>query len=168
MQRSCHPGFVAYLLSGRPTVGDLMSLCEENYRFLQRLAPALRDSDGLLISHCSHGLDLYLEIEEQARYTTQVRLTYFFQVPESTALRPDPDARLRIYHDALQVEVLDLRQSVLPLRGGYQPPALADKWQANLFLMKWLTFCLCQGHCFQCQCVLLPPSDRVAPLPFCI
>jgi uncharacterized protein YqiB (DUF1249 family) len=93
-------------------------------------------------------MDLYLEIQEQAPYTTQVRLTHLFADPGADAPRPDPDVCLRVYHDARQVEVLDLSQSVLPLRRIYAHPALADKWRANLFLSKWLAFCVRQGHCF--------------------
>ena len=167
MQPSSHPWFAACLLSGRPTVGALMSLCEENHGRLLRLAPGLRQATGRLTSRRSGGVDLHLEVEEQARYTTQLRLTHVFHLPDSTDPRPEPNACLRVYHDARQVEVLDLRQSVLPLRGGYQPPALVDKWQANLFLAKWLTICLRQGHCFQHPGVATPPLGSVASTPFC-
>ena len=61
-------------------------------------------------------------------------------------MAPDPDATLRVYHDAEQVEVLDLRQTVLPLPRGPHYPELRDKWRANLFLSKWLSFCISQGH----------------------
>ncbi|WP_242523147.1 DUF1249 domain-containing protein [Thiocystis minor] len=167
MQNSSHLWPAACLLSGRPNVGALMSLCEENHGRLLRLAPRLRDATGRLTSRRSGGVDLLLEVEEQAPYTTQLRLTHVFHLPGSTDPRPDPNARLRVYHDARQVEILDLRQSVLPLRGGYQHPALADKWQANLFLAKWLTFCLRQGHCFQHGGVAVPPLGFVESTPFC-
>ncbi|MBV5272689.1 MAG: DUF1249 domain-containing protein [Lamprocystis purpurea] len=149
-------------LSGRPTVGDLMTLCEENYRLLARLAPDLKDQRGLSVSRRKGSVDLYLTIEEQSRYTSLARLTHWFPNPDRgwsaassyaqasdlAGFGADPDARLRVYHDARQVEVLDLRQTVLPLRAQYQPPALDAKWKANLFLGKWLAFCLHQGHCF--------------------
>lgn len=136
------------LCSGRPCVGDLMALCEENYGQLSRLAPDLRHSRGSLVSHQRGTPDLYLHVLGQSPYTTEVRLTYLFDAHEETRTRPDPDAHLRVYHDARQVELLDLRQAVLPLRIHYDHPALADKWQANLFLSKWLTFCLRAGHRF--------------------
>lgn len=167
MQHFSHPWSAACVLSGRPNVGALMSLCEENHGRLLRLAPGLRDAAGRLTSRRGGGVDLLLEVEQQARYTTQLRLTHVFHLPGSTDPRPEPNARLRVYHDARQVEVLELRQSALPLRGGYRHPALADKWQANLFLAKWLTFCLRQGHCFQYRGVSVPPQGFVESMPFC-
>jgi uncharacterized protein YqiB (DUF1249 family) len=124
-----------------------MSLCEENFARLSRLVPdlAARPS-GVYGSRCSEGVDLYLEIEEQARFTTIFRLTYLF--PFQGVALPDPNARLRVYHDAGQVEVIDLRETVLPLGADYRAPALAEKWQANLFIGKWLTYCLRQGRVF--------------------
>lgn len=129
-----------------------MSLCEENYRGVLRMVPDLKVLRGELRSVRDGGLDLHLEIIEQAPYTTLLRLTYFFphndgkvhRIPEA-----DPDALLRVYHDAAQVEVLDLRQTSLPIRRHYQYPALATKWRANLFLSKWLAYCLNQGHRFE-------------------
>ncbi|WP_296806393.1 DUF1249 domain-containing protein [Thiocapsa sp.] len=156
MQRVCHPWATACVLSGRPNIGALMSLCEENFARLSRLVPdlAVRPS-GVYGSRCSEGVDLYLEIEEQARFTTILRLTYIFPV-QGIAL-PDPDARLRVYRDAGQVEVIDLRQTVLPLRADYRAPALAEKWQANVFIGKWLTYCLRQGRVFA-DAPVTPPT----------
>lgn len=152
------------LASRHPTLGDLMALCEENYVLLSRLAPGLRELRKVSISRRLGCVDLYLIIEEQSPYTSLIRLTHLFQGTDldhvggvgvnldwgvgQTGARADPDARLRIYHDASQVEVLDLRQTVLPLHLDYQPPALDSKWRANLFLGKWLAFCLQQGHRF--------------------
>jgi uncharacterized protein len=157
----CSLGDLA-LSMGRPNVGDLMTLCEENYVLLARLAPHLKDLHGCLVSRRKGSVDLYMTIEEQARYTTRVRLTHWFPGPDRgwgtgrptvravapVEFGPDPDACLCVYHDARQVEVLDLRESLLPMRVQYEPPALDAKWRANLFLGKWLTFCLQQGHRF--------------------
>jgi uncharacterized protein len=147
MQRVCHPWATACVLSGRPNLGALMSLCEENFARLSRLVPDLdARPSGVYGSRCSEGVDLFLEIEVQARFTTIFRLTYIF--PVQGVVLPDPDARLRVYHDAGQVEVIDLRQTVLPLRADYRAPALAEKWQANVFIGKWLTYCLQQRRVF--------------------
>jgi uncharacterized protein len=150
------------LVAGRPTVGGLMALCEENFILLSRLAPHLKEQRGLIVSRRLGNVDLHLTIVEQSRFTSLVRLTHWFPGPalgwgphpysgrtgEPVGFGADPDARLRIYHDARQVEVLDLHQTALPLRAQYQPPALDAKWYANLFLGKWLRFCLDQGHRF--------------------
>jgi len=149
-------------LAGRPDVGMLMSLCEENYRRLLCLAPQLRHASGSFVSRRSGVLDLHLDILEQAPYTTLLRLTHAFACVEGAPVPPrhEPDARLRLYHDARQVEIIELHQSAWPLRRAYRPPALAHKWQANLFLGKWLAYCLAQGHGFM---VVERPTKTPAP-----
>ena len=132
MQRPWHPCSAPALLSGRPNVGALMSLCEENYGLLRRLAPTLRHDSGCLTSRRPGSLDLHLEIGEQARYTTQVRLTYFFAA--DAAPRPEPDARLRIYHDAQQVELLELRPSWRTPDDDARQPALLASGRRTSFL----------------------------------
>jgi len=137
------------LIGDSPSVGDLMGLCEENYRALKRLAPDLPALRGPFLSCDQEGPDLLLEVREQAPFTTIFRLTHLFAAPQDTGCwRPDPDAMLRAYHDAGQVEVLDLRQTALPVFNHYRSPALQAKWKANLFLAKWLSYCLSRGHRF--------------------
>jgi uncharacterized protein len=151
MQALQYPWGVSLFRSGRPTVGDLMSLCEENYRALMRLVPNLRRIQGDERSVLQGDQDLHLEIMEQAPYTTLLRLTYYFPYEDGLVHRtmdPDPDALLRAYHDAGQVEVLNLRQTMLPIQNHYRHPALETKWKVNLFLSKWLIFCVTQGHSF--------------------
>lgn len=134
------------LLNARPTLGCLMELCESNYRLLIRLAPDLAVLRGTLISRTQGSPELHLEILEQAPHTSLMRLTYHFSAAE--AVGQDPDMRLRVYHDACQVEVESLHQTALPLDRLYQHPALEQKWRANRFLARWLSFCLVQGHGF--------------------
>ena len=55
---------------GKPNVGQLMDLCDENYRYLMRLAPDLRQMQGCRQSQLKGALDLYLEVLEQTPYTT--------------------------------------------------------------------------------------------------
>lgn len=126
-----------------------MDVCEDAYRSLLRLAPDLPLVRGCLRSNPGAAADLYLEVLEQSRYTTLLRLTYAF--PDADGGRVpalDPNARLCAYHDARQVEVLDLHQTALPIYRHYDFPALDAKWRANLFLAKWLAFCARQGYCF--------------------
>ncbi len=133
-------------LDGRPSVGDLLALCEENYRHLHRLVPQLQCLEGSHRSRRPDHQDLHLTIVEQTPYTTLLRLTYqFTDVDGATS---DPDALLRVYHDARQVEVEDLRQQALPTGRLYEAPGLVNKWRLNLFVAKWLAFCLRQGHLF--------------------
>ncbi len=116
-----------------PSVGDLQALCEENYQYLLSLIPQLKRLQG---EHCSvrdEHQDLHLTIIEQTRYTTLIRLTYRFT--HSDGNLSDPDALLRVYHDARQVEVEDLRQQTLPTDRLYEAPGLLNKWRLNLFVV---------------------------------
>jgi len=127
-------------------VGALLDLSEENYRLLMRLAPELRQMQGEAISCLDQGMDLHLELLEQTPYTSLIHLTYFF--PHADGHHPDPDANLRVYHDFRQVDIVDLRQSALPLKRWGDNPTLEQRWRLNLFLSKWLAFCVLQGHAF--------------------
>jgi uncharacterized protein YqiB (DUF1249 family) len=138
------------LMAARPSVGGLMALCEENYAALLRLAPQLTTLRGRLMSSPGGRAELRLTIEDQARYTSTLRLTHFLRDADGASGQEalEPDALLRAYHDAEQVEVLSLRETVLPVLSHYDHPALAAKWRANHFLSKWLGYCLREGHRF--------------------
>ena len=138
---------VYQLLSREPTVGDLMELCEESYRHLIRMAPSLGRLRGSHHSQLSDHMDLFLEVVEQSPYTSRVRLTHRFSSTQDGEAA-EPDALLHVYHDARQVEVLDLRQHVLPLDRLFQAPGLKNRWRANLFISRWLAFCARIGHQF--------------------
>lgn len=151
MRAGQYPWSTSLIRTGRPTVGNLMGLCEENYSALIRLIPELREIQGELRSMCDQDMDLHLEILEQTPYTTLLRLTYYFPHDDGLVHKlraPDPDALLRVYYDARQVEVLYLRQTALPVHDNYRHSALETKWKVNMFLSKWLVFCLLQGHGF--------------------
>jgi hypothetical protein len=135
------------VLAEPATVGALLDLCEENYQLLRTIAPYLRSLQGCQRAGAAlMGPDLHLEILAQSRYTTTLRLTYYFD--ELAGRSADPDATLRVYHDARQVEVLDLRQRALPTARAFTPPGLDRKWKANLFVSKWLWFCVVGGYRF--------------------
>jgi hypothetical protein len=135
------------MLWTQASVGALLDLCEENFQLLGSIAPGLRGMRGSHRSHRAGHPDLHLEVLEEAAYTTTLRLTYWFDDPHGRA--PDPDATLRVYHDARQLEVLDLRQQVLPVGRLFESPALARKWKASVFLSKWLWYCVQSGHRFE-------------------
>jgi uncharacterized protein YqiB (DUF1249 family) len=149
MQASFDFWYPAWSLATRPTVGGLMAICEESYRSLMQLVPELRGSHGSLSARPAVGIDLYLQVLEQSRYTTLIRLTYAFARNVGDGLNYlDPNARLCVYHDAMQVEVLDLHQTALPIYRHYGHPALDAKLKANLFLARWLAYCVRQGYRF--------------------
>jgi len=147
VQRSTVDPAFRRILAAPTSVGALLDLCEENYQLLLLIAPRLRAMQGGHHSCRAGHPDLHLDVLEQSPYTTTLRLTYYFD--EAHGRAPDPDATLRVYHDAQQVEVLDLRQKALPVGRLFESPGLSHKWKASVFLSKWLWFCLRQGHGFR-------------------
>jgi uncharacterized protein len=146
MRAPYYPWSLKSFFSGRPTVGTVLDLSDENYQRLIRLAPNLKTLEGRFISRLKDGVDLHLEILEQTPYTSLIHLTHHFH--QTTGCFADPDAKLRVYHDSRQVDVLDLRQSALPLQRWGSNPTLEQRWKINLFLSKWFIYCVHQGHRF--------------------
>ncbi len=157
--RHPYPWLDPAILAGQPTVGAMLDLCEENYRLLSRLVPGMRQRGPGERARVSLGAELQVSILEQTPYTTTLRLTYLFSDGEAASSRADPDARLRLYHDARQIEVLDLRQQALPVVAGYCAPSLQIKWRLNLFLSKWLGYCWRRGYCFDTAVFRLPDES---------
>lgn len=134
----------------KPTAGALGSLCEENYRLLKQLAPGLDDMQGRFLSQVPHLPPLMIDITREGPFTTRVRLTHLFRLIEDGPLHPDPDLTMKLYSDTGQVEVLEIKnQQRLPVQGLYRTPGLQQKWQANLFLGNWLTYCYKKGYSFR-------------------
>ena len=128
----------------------LISLYEANYMRLLRLIPDLDHFEGSVVSRVAGALDLYLGVLERRPYTTTLGLTYRFDT--SSGLVLEPNARVCVYHDVRAVELLSCcRRSfgrrTLPVRAR-RMPEIDRKWNTNLFLLKWLKFCIHQGHLF--------------------
>lgn len=129
----------------------LMDLYERNYVRLLKLIPDLEGIEDTTVSQVGGSPDLHLQVLERSRFTTTLYLTYFFAVEDGGAIA-DPGLQVRIYHDAKLVEAMASRYR--PGIGAMPPgciaklPILDWKWEINLFLDKWLTYCLAQGHRF--------------------
>ena len=128
--------------------GWLMGLYAENHRKLDRLFAPDRLQAGLYVSSAAAGLPLWLEVIEQHKFTTELRLTY--DVRDPVTGEPDPSAHVRLYRDARQAEATHCYagrrwQDVI---GMYPPPAeLVDhRLRMNTFLGKWLDYLAGQGH----------------------
>jgi uncharacterized protein len=126
---------------------SLMDLYENNFIRFKKLAPDLSGLDENSVSHVAGCLGLHLSVLERSRFTTTLLLTYHFDEAGETV--PEPNLKLRIYHDAGLVEVLGghLKHGRVKLD---HPPADArrQKWRLNRFLYRWLAYCLYQGHHF--------------------
>ncbi|MDE2089616.1 MAG: DUF1249 domain-containing protein [Gammaproteobacteria bacterium] len=129
----------------------LMELYEHNYRLLEKLVGDL-DLTRNAVSRSGNVPDLHLLDVSRHRYTTDLALTHYFCHGDQRIAYPD--VRIRIYHDTRQVEVVDCcpRHGFIPERPGEVAGRrlLQWKWDINLFLEKWLYYCLAQGHRFYC------------------
>ena len=153
----------------RDTFSGLMSLYDGNYGAFMRLMPDLHKLPTVCCSRLCDSPDLYVEVIERCKFTTILKLTYFFELqsPEddSSEFIPDPDLTIRIYHDANVVEAVSCREE------GFMPITTSDlndvqqlecRWESNLFLQKWLQYALELGHRFS-----LSSIDELDELPLC-
>lgn len=128
----------------------LMTLYESNHVRLRQLLGNLRRLPDTAVSSSSRDLDLYLAVEERSRYTTGLHMTYWFE--SALDRNPDPDLRLRIYHDARLAEAMSCADAPRheALRQVWRPAssALEQRWTLNILLNKWLEFCLDNRHAF--------------------
>ena len=128
--------------------GWLMGLYAENYTRLHALFDPAALAPVAHLSSVGDGLDVRVEIIEQHRYTTELRLTY--AMPDPVTGEPDPSAYLRLYNDARQAEATHCYvgrrwQDVI---GMYPPPAqvIGHRMRMNTFLGKWLEYLADRGH----------------------
>lgn len=128
--------------------GWLMALYTENHARLARMFQPAELAPGRYVSVIGDGLDLQLDVIEQHRYTTEMRMTYAMQDPLTG--EPDPSAYLRLYHDTRQLEATHCYvgrrwQDVI---GMYPPPAelIGHRLRMNTFLGKWLEYLNERGH----------------------
>jgi uncharacterized protein YqiB (DUF1249 family) len=126
----------------------LMDLYERNYMLMRVLAPELRTmQEGCFVSRASGTPALELRDISHSRYTSTFKLTYHFSTRDP-ALKPyEPDLFIRLYHDARTCEVMsgllpEIRVETRRTRD------LQTGQQLNLFLHRWLSYCIRQGHCF--------------------
>ena len=126
----------------------LMDLYERNYMLMRLLAPELRSmNDGPFLSRGRNAPALELRDISHSKYTSTFKLTYHFEQSGSGRKPYEPDLFVRLYHDARSCEVMS---GLLP-EGRLAPRRTRDLENGrrlNLFLHKWLAYCLRQGHTF--------------------
>lgn len=129
----------------------LMSLYESNFVRLRWLLPDDRRFSGPLVSRVQADLPLFLDVFDRSRYTTTVRLTYFFE--EDGIRVPDPDLTIRLYHDAHLAEAMACtrhhRHAALKPFDTRPGAELSRRWARNVMLNKWLEYCADRQHRFR-------------------
>ena len=147
----------------RRSFRGLMAVYEHNFAMINRLLPQLRTAQGCFYSAIKDLPALYCRIEEQNRYTTTLRLTYFLDIPEQGRIA-DPDLLIRIYHDTRQCEVMSCRLNGFMPIGRYDDsprPVIDCKWDSNLFLEKWLDYTLSRAYSFAANQSTEWPADLI-------
>lgn len=129
--------------------GWLMGLYTENHQRLGRVIAPAKLEVGRYVSSVGDGLDLQVDVLEQHRYTTELRLTY--GMPDPVTGQPDPSAYLRQYHDARQLEATHcyIGRRWQDVIGMHPLPAelINHRMRMNTFLGKWLQYLAERGHC---------------------
>ncbi len=135
-------------IPGLDRFGWLMALYAENHQRMSRLLPPAGLAEGHWQSSVGDGLDLHVEVIEQHRYTTELRLSYALRDPLTGV--PDPSAHLRCYRDAALAEATHcyVGQDWLHALGMRRDPetVLDHRLRMNTFLGKWLSYLAEQGH----------------------
>lgn len=130
----------------------LMEMYEGNYIRLRKLLGDKESIPSVAVSRITNGMDLYLQVLDQTKYTTTIALTYYFSGIEEGFLAY-PNLKIRIYYDALQAEVMSQaykrRDPNFRAFGHSLDPSLLKRWRMNRFLYKWLSYTGRQGHSFQ-------------------
>ena len=128
--------------------GWLMALYTENHAQLVRLFEPADLAAGAYVSDIGDGLPLHVDVIEQHRYTTELRLSYAMRDPVTG--EPDPSAYLRLYHDTRQLEATHcyIGRRWQDVIGMFPPPEqiLDHRLRMNTFLGKWLQYLAEQGH----------------------
>ena len=133
-------------------------LAEHCFARVMDLAPELRAMSGCARSSVSSDLDLQLSILEQTPYSTLVQLARYY--PLEGTLVPDPEVRVRAYHDAKVAEALGYRNRFGLLQPFGVTPGevnLRVKRELNFFLWKWLGHLRARGHSFHPAAVEVGP-----------
>lgn len=116
------------------------------YQALMLLMPDGLSRSDCLVSRVGEGPDLYMYVAERHDYTTYLRLTYLIGAEQ----RHDPNAHIRVYHDAHMAEATAFspQQGLQRLAGPDLPMhgLIVRSWRMNRALLKWLDYVLAQGH----------------------
>lgn len=121
-----------------------MTIYEQNFKRLLKLQPELAQLRCSLVALDETLVDMMLEVVEQHKFTTVVRLSQALPIPIDVVSLPS--MTVRVYHDARVAEVLAY-QNHRRFQPKYDYPnskmlQVREKRRVNEFLGEWLDNCL--------------------------
>jgi len=130
-----------------PDLNEYMAQCEMNYVLLARLLRLLSSQKSqakdIESNDIDHSANFSLTILDEARYTTTLLMTVMLS--DSDWIEP-VELKVRMYHDASMVEVLEPERNHAPKPKHDYPNQVAhypdDKHQRNHLLQQSLRACL--------------------------
>ncbi len=130
------------------THDSLLRLQEHLYRQLRLLVPSNSDRHDWFVSTINSLPVLRLQILEQHRYSTFLRLTH--DLHDGARTVSEPEAHIRCCHDLRVAEVTAFNQTqgIQRIAGPDMLPARLHQlhWRQNRALDKWLDHLLGLGH----------------------
>ncbi|WPE17036.1 DUF1249 domain-containing protein [Candidatus Thioglobus autotrophicus] len=124
------------------TYSDVSKLFESNYQKILKIIPLIEQTAHTSIIRHSNCPDLHLIVEQRFTHTGIFTLTH---VLKDTTHKPD--IKFKVYFDAKLVEVLSVcNETMLNSKHPYltQCSDLNIQWELNLFIERWLDYCLNQ------------------------
>ena len=131
----------------------LMDLYETNYIQLKLLLGSIHALPEQQLSCVAGRLPVLVEVRDT--HTTTLFITYLFGTYTDYVQETRPDLLVRIYHDALQAEVISHRcrfdESTIRHQHLSVDSMLSCRWRMNRFLFKWIRYLRHQSYQFQLQ-----------------
>jgi len=138
----------------RPGFHNLMAAYDSAFEQMADLCAGFRDSahDHFVSVAGDPRIALYLDVLERHPYTSVLRMTYIFADGQRACA--EPNAYVRVYHDARQMELTFCEPGRplpgLGLLGQRMPPGIPgsarNRWGHACFLQRWLSLLLRDGR----------------------
>jgi len=122
------------------TYSDVSALFESNYLKILKLIPLLKQTAHHSIIHHDSAADLHLMVDQRFTHTGIFTLTHILD-----GSIHKPDIKFKVYFDVQLLEVISVCNETT-LNSSH--PFLAQcndmniQWELNLFIEKWLDYCL--------------------------
>lgn len=122
-----------------------MQLYAKNYHDLGQLLDIEKLQNDFKIEFKNKAVTIHINEILNHRYTTTLRMSYLFK--NKINIEKNPNAKLKIYKDTRQVEVLAINNfdevtSFIKLTRLKKLGNIEARWELNNFLNRWLAFCL--------------------------